>query len=257
MTRVSQTDSERHYLQAFLPLVGFGGALLQKLDPPRPDFEVSHEARSICIEITEYHSKTPTPSGHTRRLIEQEWERLRQQLMVKVDATPSLAEIHGTVCLRELKVPSRRDSTDFINQLVDCAKGQLEGLPIAVSDFAAYPLLSQFLKQVRLKRIRCHMSWDWNYNTAWIGTEPKAFVETVRAKTEQQYETGGLDDLWLLIVSGPHLSQATGLDLDHHLPNIPKADTLLRSSSFSKAFVFQYMFDVAYEWPGWKGGMCQ
>lgn len=207
---------------------------------------------SVGIEITEYHSDYPTASGYSRRVVEQEWEHLRRELMKKVDATASLNGVHGSLFFKDLTLPSRHDHADFINQVMSCAQANINVLPTSLSDFEAFPLLSQYLKEMRFKRIRCHMSWDWNKNIGWIGTEPTALVDCIRRKVKKKYDTEGINDLWLLIVSGPNLSQAMGIDLQYDLANIGEVDELLQKSVFSKAYIFQYMFDVAYEWPTWK-----
>jgi hypothetical protein len=97
------------------------------------------------------------------------------------------------------------------------------------------------------------MSWDWNGNIAWIGTDQGAFMDCIQRKTAITYDRTDLDEIWLLVVSGPHLSQAMGFDdLDQVLQSMAEVDKLLRRSAFQKVYVFQYVFDVAYEWPGWR-----
>lgn len=252
MTRQSQESEERLYVESFLPLLDLTDVELEKLQPSRPDFRVIKDQNAIGIEVTEYHASTASKRGHSRRLVEQEWERLRRELMRRVDEAPTLREVHATLMFKDLHLPSRQEYQTFIGQLIGCATKNEASLPTSVTDFGAFTLLSAYLKELRLKHTRCSMSWDWNHNTAWLGTDSSAFVNCVASKVRNNYDREGLSDLWLLIVSGPHSSQAMGVDLQHSLRSISGLDDLLRGSGFAKVYVFQYMFDVAYGWPGWK-----
>lgn len=254
MTKPDQKQVERHYMDAFLDVMNFRDVVVEQKCPPMPDFALRIGHLLVGVEMTEYHSESTTPSGHPRRLVEQEWERLRKAVMKAIDACPELEGVHGTLCFKDLKLPGRRESDSFIAQAIACAKRSVScaSRSINVLDFTDYPLLQTFLSKLRLRRIKCSMSWDWNHNTAWVGTDQDAFLSCVQRKTANTYDLNGLDQTWLLIVSGSSLSQAMGIELQHQLPQITKADEALRSSLFCRAFVFQYMFDVAYEWPGWR-----
>jgi len=251
MTRRAQEICERKYLNAFLTLLGLTDMNPEKLNPPRPDFCIFIDHKSVGVEITEYHSVTKTDSGHTRRQVEQEWECLRKKLMCRVDQTPDLQGVHAKLMFKELQLPSSRERSDFISQLIECTKKHVASLPLSVSDFKHFPILSIYLNEVRLMRIHCFMSWDWNGDIAWIGTNQDAFMNCIQRKTAITYDRIDLDEIWLLVVSGPHLSQAMWIN-EQNLQYMAEVDKLLRCSAFKKVYVFQYLDDVAYEWPGWR-----
>ena len=96
------------------------------------------------------------------------------------------------------------------------------------------------------------MLWNWNHNTAWMGIHAPTFADLVRRKTSTKYDVRDFREFWLLIVSGPQLSQAMGMNLGSVLPEITEVERLLGASAIRKAYVLQYMIGVAYEWPGWR-----
>jgi len=252
MTRRAQEICERQYLNAFLPLLGLADMVPKKLDPPRPDFCIFIDHKSVGVEITEYHSVTKTASGHTRRQVEQEWECLRKKLMCRVDQTPDLQGVHATLMFKGLRLPSSQERSDFISQLIEYTKKHVASLPLSVSGFEHFPILSRYLNKVRLRRFHCYMSWDWNGRTAWIGTDQDAFMKCIQKKADKRYDLTGLDEIWLLVVSEPYLSQTMWIKDEQDLQSMTEVNKLLRCSAFHKVYLFQYLNDVAYEWPAWR-----
>jgi len=250
--RRDQKICERQYLDAFLLLLGLTDIVPAELDPPRPDFLIFIDHKSVGVEITEYHFVTKTASGHTRRQVEQEWERLRRDLMRQVDQMSDLKGVHATLMFKELRLPSSRERSDFISQLIECTKKHVASLPLSVSDFKHFPILSSYLNKVQLKRIDFSMSWDWNGNIAWIGTNQDALVKCIQKKTNKKYDLTGLDEIWLLVVSEPYLSQTMWIKDEQVLQSMAEVNKLLRCLAFHKVYVFQYLNDVAYEWPAWR-----
>lgn len=242
---------ERQYLESLVHLLDFHEVGIKSLSPPAPDLALTVGSDVIGVEVTEYYSH-PRQGEMQRRAVDTEWERLRRQLMREIDLTPALEGIHGTICFTRLEVPPKGSHRAFVTEIIRCTQAYAKIVPASATDFSAEPLVSQYVKQIRLKRINSRLSWGWNQNTAWLGTDSKAFVDCIRRKTVKNYDRHDLSNLWLLIVSGPHLSQALGMDLHLVLPKITDAEELLKNSGFAKAYVLQYMFDVAYEWPGWR-----
>ena len=57
------------------------------------------------------------------------------------------------------------------------------------------------------------MTWDWDHEAASVGLQQDELMAALEAKLRKApaYSSKGVDDLWLLVVSGHRLSQAMGL----------------------------------------------
>ncbi len=117
-----------------------------------------------------------------------------------------------------------------------------------------YPFLSEYLQKFELKKVGCFITWDWNYSGSFIGLSEEELLEIIEPKISKvlSYKGKGIDELWLLVVSGHRISQAMDLDLSNKLNNYKQLNVLLRDSGYNKVYLYQYMFDVIYEWPGWN-----
>lgn len=246
-----QKDIERYYLKCFFNTLGEKPKDL--IERESPDFTLTVGEARIGLEVTEYHSGTMHGSKYSFRQLEESWKELQAQLRDNTWQDKTLEQMHGHLEFREKKLPPRREYRSFIRELMELSRWMAGEELEEVKPDAEYPLLNNYLRQFTLKNVGCHISWDWNHSASFIGSSEAQLIKIVRPKAlkSAEYHMVDYDKLWLLIVCGPRLSQTLPI-LDQTLQSFAELDRILSSSEFSKAFVFQYMTDVIYEWPGWQ-----
>lgn len=221
-----------------------------------PDFSIVFDGKRIGIEVTCFHSSAKGADGRPRRAVEEEWNHLQSQIMLEIDKVSEMEGIFGLLQFRALEVPTRRQHNKFVQELLNMslcmiANGSLEGIP----DKNACPLLSYYVKKLTLERVGCYITWEWNHNAAFVGLSEDDLNGTITPKTirtDNYLKKEKFDELWLLIVSEHRLSQTIPLRLLDRLNSFETLNKELQKSGFAKVFLYQYMVDVVYEWPGWK-----
>ncbi|MEW6687108.1 MAG: hypothetical protein AB1393_13045 [Candidatus Edwardsbacteria bacterium] len=115
-----------------------------------------------------------------------------------------------------------------------------------------YPLLKKYLNKFYLERVGCYITWGWNDASSIGLTEPEIIsIVEPKIKKADKYIQKKIDELWLLIVSGHRLSQQMGLGLSDKLNGFAQLNSKLEQSAYGKVYIYQYMHNVVYEWPGW------
>ena len=221
-----------------------------------PDFVIGFDGKKIGVEVTYFHSSAKGADGRPRRAVEEEWNRLQSQIMSEIDKLPEMNDIFGSLQFHALDVPTRRQHEQFVQELLSLsqcmiANGSLEKAP----DENNYPLLSRYIKKLTLERVGCYITWEWNHNAAFVGLDEEELIETITPKivrTGNYLKKDKFDELWLLIVSEHRLSQTIPLRLLDKLNSFGTLNNELQESNFAKVFLYQYQFDIVYEWPGWK-----
>ena len=117
----------------------------------------------------------------------------------------------------------------------------------------AFPLLNGYLKEFILKRPDLYITWDWNHDVSSVGVTEKELMDIITPKVNEvsSYKREHFDELWLVVVSGYRLSQAMGVLSEKRLASYENLNKLLEQSGYDKVYLYQYMFDVIYGWPGW------
>jgi len=244
-------DNERFYLDKFL-------ALLSKVadeihHEESPDFIVSIATKKIGIEVTDFHSDLKGESGRPRRAVEETWTLLQGMIMEEVDKYNKLKETFGLLSFKKLELPPKSKHKKFTDELIKLSLEIIDSDYKVIKPGGKYPLLNKYLEKFCLERVGCYITWQWNHNVSSIGITETRLINAIKSKIEKvvKYKEKNIDDLWLLIVSGHMLSQAMGLNLHYKLNTFDQLNNLLKHSGFNKIFIYQYMFDVIYKWPGW------
>jgi len=221
-----------------------------------PDFSIGFDGKRIGVEVTYFHSSAKGADGRPRRAVEEEWNHLQSQIMSEVDKVPELKGIFGFLEFYVLVVPTRRQHEQFVQELLSLslrmiAADSLETTP----DKKNYPLLNYYVEKLTLKKVGSYLTWDWDHTAAFVGCSEEELINTVTPKavrTDNYLKNDKFDELWLLVVSEHRLSQTIPPFLFDELNSFGTLNKELQESGFARVFLYQYMLDVVYEWPGWK-----
>jgi hypothetical protein len=239
------------YLENFLSLMKISPQSLECGESP--DFVVVIDDARVGIEVTFYHSLATGADGRPRRAVEEDWTSLQSRIREQVQKSADLKHTYALLFFKNLEVPAKREHKTFVQELISFSHymvrtGQERGKP-----GEEYELLQRYLADLSIKKVGSPMTWDWNHEAAFVGLQEDELMAALEAKLRKApiYSSKGFDDLWLLVVSGYRLSQAMGLRLEYELNSFATVNEELRNSLYGKVFLFQYMLDVIYEWPGW------
>lgn len=244
-------ENERFYLDKFLALLG---KMADEISPGEsPDFIVNIATKKIGIELTDFHSDLKGENGKPRRAIEETWRLIQGTIMEEVEKYNKLKETFGFLSFKKLELPSKSKHKIFTDELIKLSLEMIDSDYEEINPGGNYPLLNKYLEEFCLKRAGCYITWQWNHNASFVGFTETRLINVIESKIEKvaKYKEKNIDELWLLIVSGHMLSQAMGLNLSYKLNTFNQLNNLLRHSGYNKIFIYQYMLDVIYEWPGW------
>ncbi|MEK7448934.1 MAG: hypothetical protein AAB019_05550 [Planctomycetota bacterium] len=243
--------TEQFYLEKFLRCVNFSPNEI--ISRESPDFIIKSQSKNISVEETEYHSDAKGVSGYSRRLIEAEWNLLQGKLMIEVEKHPKLKKIYGVLKFKKLDLPTRSKQNKFIEEVIqvslpNCLLRKNEEREISLFQNAS--LVNQYLEALVLKNAGCYITWDWNHTGSWIGLSEEELFNVIKPKLIKNYKGLNFLENWLLIVSGPSLSQSMPLR-EHTLRKLNKysdCNNQISKSNFSKVFIYQYMFNTVFEY---------
>lgn len=244
-------ENERFYLDKFLALLG---KVADEIHPEEsPDFIVSIATKKIGIELTDFHSDLKGENGKPRRAIEEAWLLIQGTIMEEVEKCNKLKETFGFLSFKKLELPPKSKHKKFADELIKLSLEMIDSDYKEINPGGNYPLLNKYLEKFCLERAGCYITWKWNHNVSFVGFTEKRLINATKSKIEKvvKYREKNIDELWLLIVSGHRLSQAMGLNLSYKLNTFDQLNNLLKHSGYNKIFIYQYMFDVIYKWPGW------
>ena len=247
MSSTRQKDEERFYLDRFLILMNWIPESVQSSE--RPDFVVTLEGNRIGIEVSMYHSRAKDARGRPRRAMEEHWNCLQEELMKQVLGHKELSGACGFLQFKEQRLPTRRERSEFVREVINlssrhCPKHEREEKELSLADHATQcPTAARYLEEIRLVGIPA--TWEHNLTVAFAGPEDGDLLALVsdKAKKTESYDKSNLQGLWLLIVSGELLSQATRRILAEELNEKVDLNDALKQSLFDKTFLFQYMRD--------------
>jgi hypothetical protein len=240
-------EKERRYLCEFLKIVSSDMAA-PKENRERPDFLLTDKnGRKIGCELVEYHCDVKL------REVEESWEFLQD----KLNETLGSEDVNGHLLFKRKRVPSKRQTNGFIDQLQVCmgsgqSKAESDTAKVTIlDDFSDYPLLSEYLKKIKVNN---HLSWSSNIDFAWFGLDQKFLLSLLNTKGKHLNEyrnNTACDEYWLLVVSDDRLSQSAGPNLLDALRKDSELSDILKNSGFDRVYFYQYLYDVAVKWPGW------
>lgn len=242
---------EYSYIGKFLALLG--KVPNEIICGESPDFMCIFQRKTIGVEVTEFHFDSKDKKGSRRRAIEENWMFLQRMIMEKVEKCNELRDTNGLLFFKKEELPPKRRYEKFTDELVKLSREMINSDCEETRLGNNYSLLNEYLKKFRLEKCGCYIIWHWNYNVSFIGLTETALINTVESKIKEvtKYKEKDMDELWLLIVSGYRLSQALGIRLSDKLNTFARLNNLLSKSGYDKVYLYQYMFDVIYEWPGW------
>jgi len=243
-----QKEQEYSYLKKFLELINLSPE--QILDNESPDFIIILNGKRIGIEITEYHSDDKGPKGQPRREVEETRKKLLSDLMKEVKKNQALGCVNGVLSFKNLDVPPRKKHYQFIKEILEVSNQNLpdnKNREVIIDRFEKNPLLSQYLKELRLE-YHSH-GFDWGIRDfAWVGISEQELLKTIERKTNIKYGEKGLSEIWLLIVSGTNLSQAVPPFELLRLDTYSECNKILCTSEFREVYFFIYMQDQILRW---------
>lgn len=248
-------EVERFYLEKFLTILGKTYDHIDERESP--DFIIFFQEHRVGVELTEYHSDLKGLNGKSRRQIEEERRFLMENLYNKIGTIPELRGIYVSIMPKGLKLIPKSKHREFANELIQLVREMIQMNCEEIETNDRFPVLSQYAKSLRLKRINSSycFHWDWG-DASFIGLGEDEIIDAVRDKIEKSgtYKEAA-DELWLLVVSGGRLSQAfpPPYHLEYTLSSFNHLSALLGKSRYSKVYLYQYMFDSIHEYDGcWK-----
>ncbi len=242
-------EIECFYLHQFLTLLDT--VSFRIICGESPDFVVVFERKKTAVEVTEFHSDPKDRKGSRRRAMEENWASLQGMIMDRVKEYNELKDTNALLFFKKQEVPPERAHGEFTDELIKLSREMIDSDCREIRPERNYPLLSKYLKRFRLGKCGCYMTWEWNHNVLPIGVTETALIKTVESKIFADYKGKDIDEVWLLIVSGFRLSQALGMHLSNRLNTFNRLNNLLGKAGYSKIYLYQYMLDVFYQWPGW------
>jgi len=149
--------------------------------------------------------------------------------------------------------PSMSKHKQVTNELIILAFEMINSGCKEKSPESKYLLLNKYLKNFSLKKVECFITWEWNHNASFIGLTETELIDAIKQKIKNfaNYKAKEVDEIWLLVISGFRLSQTMSIRLSYELNTFDEVNSLLRQSEYNKVYIYHYMFDVIYEWPGW------
>jgi len=242
---------ERCYLEAFLRLLG-------KVpdDVPRGehcDLVAVFPQQKIGVEVTEFHGDFKGKKGSQWRAVMENWRYLQRMIMEKVRQYDELKETSGLLFSERRELPPRKQYQGFVDELVQLSRERINSDCQERTLGSDYPLLHKHLKKFILKKSGCYSTWKWNHEASSFGVRETPLIQAAEPKVRKliKYKQEDVEEVWLLVVSGFQLFQALGINLSSKLRTFDRLNKLLTTSGFNRVYLYQYMFDVAYEWPGW------
>lgn len=242
---------ERFYLDKFLDSAG--KVPDKVLCGESPDFVLVFQQKKIGVEETEFHCDSKGKKGSYRRAVEENWVFLQTTIMEKVEKRNELKDTSGLLFFKRRELPPTRQYGRFADELVKLSREMINSGCKRIAPGGGYPLLHKYLKKFHLKKCGCYITWEWNHNVSSIGLTETALIDAAEPKIEKlaSYRGTSVEEMWLLIVSGYRLSQAFGIHLSQRLDTFNRLNNLLAKSGFNRVYLYHYLFDAIYEWPGW------
>ena len=245
-------EFEHFYLKKFVELLGEKPKDVE--DRETPDFIVKLHQTKIGVEVMEFHSGSKREKGWTRRAIEEAWASLQRTIMEQVERCKGLENMYGFLSFKKLELPARSENRQFVIEFIKQSLEMVKSDCNKIKPEPNYPLLNKYLAKFYLEKTRCYyISWEWNHNITSVGLTEIDLISAVKPKIEKAatYKQKDIGELWLLIVSGYRLSQEMGRLLSYKLNAFDQLNRLLKQSGYDKVYIYQYMIDGIYEWPGW------
>lgn len=202
---------ECQQLNKFLESIKYGVSNVKEIEDDGLDFIINSK---IGVQITEYHSGVKEEGGCQRRQVEREWSKLQNELVASVKKCPELKEIHGVLKFKELKLPRSKEYAGLIQEIIKASLGNLPkqlGEEKVVIPSNEFPLMNRYLASLKLKKVdfpvSCQYQWDWpSPYVVWLGPTEAELISIVEPKIKKCKKLN-LEETWLLIVSGPQMSQ--------------------------------------------------
>ena len=253
-----QEKEERHYLDDFLRILNCSCDDIKRGDDP-PDFIIRLKRNLVSVEMTDYYSSVKSPSGHTRRSVEEEWTELQSKIDAVRKSSDSLKQISFYLWFRELLLPSSKEKDQFIKELflfVESVQDKINAdRPQEFDDFEKYPLLKKYLRDIRLKLSKAYLSSASNISGGFVDESEESLISVIRPKLKNPSLKG---PYWLVVTCGHQLSQSFGSPVSPSvgtLQSFNSLNALLESGPFNSVYIHQYMFNRVLDWThsqGWK-----
>lgn len=244
-----QEKRELFYLRAFLKRMEIEPQRTERGENP-PDFYLVCGSVRIAVEITEYHSQRKGPGNHSWRMVEEAWQEIKALFVTKRQQYPALDEVHGFLYFKDLEMPSSGQYEEFVDELLKFGMSELNVLTEERTLYHCFPatylLLNRYLKKMHLQKVGCHMTWGMASAT-YVGISEQELERAIFRKLKKP-RPPRIDEYWLLIVSGTHMSQNIGLTGHEIFNNFTGVNKKIQASCFDKVIFFQYIYERILCW---------
>jgi hypothetical protein len=234
--REQQKAAERGIAEQYLAVRAIRGGLLLPGSEP-PDFVLELGNERIGLEVTEYHDPTPTPSGHTRRVVEAEWEALREVVVAYREQHPELDDLSVILTFPMLAVPPRRDHQAFVAAVSALVTANRDRISERWTDLLVAgdqpPVLRNFLSRIAVRRARSYLEWDWNHMVAGIGTNEHELLANIRPKLGY-IAPDGLTSSRLIVAGGWRHSEIVAAWTAEQLNGFHQLNAALQAGPFEE-----------------------
>lgn len=252
--RHDNEDTERFYLDHFLDTMELKPDSIERGADP-PDFIVEIDGDLYFVEMTEFHSNAKDALGRPRRAVEEDWANIQSMISDELPKRAGMNEVSARVCFNQVLVPPKTKHKQFVHELVDFVEAKVPVLTQEDKEFDDFPtgsLLEECLEKVEVSRLEgLYISlWEWNRTSGSVGLREQELLDCIQDKLL----LGRLSDaheFWLIVVSGHRLSQSMGPR--PQVAAFALVTQQLASSSYDRAYIYQYMYDGIWQWARGSG----
>jgi len=213
-------EYETRIVESFLATVKEHTIEIQAHD--KPDVIVSVQrpegVKRVGVEVRVYFNDETAGEGSVGQQLNRFWDAVQQEIEKLKTESRQLLEVHAYVELKKdrlgqarLRSLVKKLAAEIFGFVLNASETATSGIIIIpdweerkLSEFNGCPLMQEYVREVRIRK-GFFAFWDANVNASHVGVSPKRLAEIIgeKGKKARDYNTQGLDELWLLIAA-PH-----------------------------------------------------
>jgi len=196
------------------------------------------QGRRIGVEVMEYHRDFSSDGESELRHREAQIGALEKSFSTAMDDFPNL-HVYGQVFFRRSEhrvggvtpdyhpmLPPKKDYKRFVCQLLEFASGCKQFPRDGIASFSVFPsgfdLLKKYVEHLELEQVDYWVVWLFDPKAKAHGFATEQWIGHLRHKTERiskareqdPHRFDEIDELWLLLVSGPRSSGSVAATLN-------------------------------------------
>jgi hypothetical protein len=215
-----QQENETQIVQGFLATTKEHVIEIEARD--RPDVIVAVQGpngvKRVGTEVRVYYNDEITDKGSAGKKLNRFWAAVQREIEKLKTGSGHLLKIHAFVELKKDRLEQARLGPlvkslakavfDFVLKASETATSTTIVIPDweerEFSEFSGYPVMQKHVRAIRVRK-GFFAFWDANINASYVGVSPERLAEIIAEKGNQakDYNTDGLDELWLRIAA-PH-----------------------------------------------------